>query len=71
MLVFKGGQIKNVQLITGVGSTYKFAVSKYSKSTAGILPQKNYCVNAPPTKKVGGGEGGGGGGTGEFMRTKI
>ena len=46
MLLHKGGQISNVQLITGTGSaeichTYIIAVSTYSKINAGILKKKD------------------------------
>ena len=46
MRVHKGGQINNVQLITGVGqcrdvtTTKLIVVSKYPKSTVGILHKK-------------------------------
>ena len=42
MLVHKGGQINNVQLITGV----RIAVSKYSKSTAAGISHEKEMVDA-------------------------
>ena len=66
-LYIKVAKLRNMQLITGVG-TYKITVSKYSKSTAGILPKKvnkKICIKLEKrNKKMGGGGGGGGGGRG-------
>ena len=65
MLVHKGSQLNNVQLITGVERchTYKIAMPKYSKSTAGILQKiiikkKKKKKNEKKKKKKLGGVGG-------------
>ena len=61
MLVHKGGQINNVQLITGV------RIAEMSQlQNCSVMCSKNgsYCENEKKREKVRGGGGGGGGGSG-------
>ena len=68
MLVHKGGQINNVQLITGLRIA---EMSQLQNCSVKCTKNGSYCENVKKGRKSQGGGGGGGGGGGCVQRMEV